>query len=253
MSKFLHHAPCPNCGSRDNLGVYSDHTYCFGCHNYVNTDVSGSQSKRFPVLEDVNNHSTGTYLPNDSSDDIDYNALQWLKKYGITGNEIIHNKLLWSQNGIHLKKKDILCTDLLIFPIRDQYGNLIMWTARNFGGNPKWIHMGNVADTLHIIPKIYGDKIVLVEDIISAIKIGRHACTMPLFGNHLSKEMATRLHKLGFSDIIFWLDHNMIRDAHLQAKRASQLFERTRVIETELDPKSYSDFDAVLILKKATD
>lgn len=33
-SKFLHHAPCEKCGSRDNLGVYEDHTYCFGCHDY---------------------------------------------------------------------------------------------------------------------------------------------------------------------------------------------------------------------------
>ena len=33
-NKFLHHAPCSNCGSRDNLGVYEDHTYCFGCQQY---------------------------------------------------------------------------------------------------------------------------------------------------------------------------------------------------------------------------
>lgn len=33
-SKFLHHAPCENCGSRDNVAVYDDHSYCFGCHNY---------------------------------------------------------------------------------------------------------------------------------------------------------------------------------------------------------------------------
>jgi twinkle protein len=39
-SKFLHHAPCENCGSRDNCSVYVDengnlhHTYCFGCTEY---------------------------------------------------------------------------------------------------------------------------------------------------------------------------------------------------------------------------
>ena len=31
---FLHHAPCENCGSKDNLGVWENHTYCFGCHDY---------------------------------------------------------------------------------------------------------------------------------------------------------------------------------------------------------------------------
>ena len=32
--KFLRHAPCENCGSRDNLGIYENHTYCFGCHEF---------------------------------------------------------------------------------------------------------------------------------------------------------------------------------------------------------------------------
>ena len=36
--KFLRHAPCNNCGSRDNLAIYSNHTYCFGCRIYQNTD-----------------------------------------------------------------------------------------------------------------------------------------------------------------------------------------------------------------------
>ena len=35
--KFLHHAPCEDCGSRDNLGIYENHTYCFGCHDYQKT------------------------------------------------------------------------------------------------------------------------------------------------------------------------------------------------------------------------
>jgi len=31
-SEFLQHEPCPECGSRDNLGRYSDgHAHCFGC------------------------------------------------------------------------------------------------------------------------------------------------------------------------------------------------------------------------------
>lgn len=28
---FLRHDECPSCGSRDNLAVYDDHVYCFGC------------------------------------------------------------------------------------------------------------------------------------------------------------------------------------------------------------------------------
>ncbi len=33
---FVSKAPCDKCGSKDNVGVYSDgHTYCFGCHTYT--------------------------------------------------------------------------------------------------------------------------------------------------------------------------------------------------------------------------
>jgi hypothetical protein len=34
---FLHHEPCPDCGSPDNLARYSDgHAFCFGCNRYEN-------------------------------------------------------------------------------------------------------------------------------------------------------------------------------------------------------------------------
>ena len=34
-SEFLHHEPCPACGSSDNLARYTDgHAYCFGCGHY---------------------------------------------------------------------------------------------------------------------------------------------------------------------------------------------------------------------------
>ncbi len=35
LSECIGHEPCPNCGSRDNLGRYTDgHGYCFGCAYY---------------------------------------------------------------------------------------------------------------------------------------------------------------------------------------------------------------------------
>lgn len=39
-SEFLHHAPCPECGSKDNAAVYSDgHSYCFGCGHVESGDI----------------------------------------------------------------------------------------------------------------------------------------------------------------------------------------------------------------------
>jgi twinkle protein len=38
MSNFIRHLPCPKCRSKDNLGEYEDHFYCFGCqyHKFKN-------------------------------------------------------------------------------------------------------------------------------------------------------------------------------------------------------------------------
>lgn len=41
MSDCVGHEPCPSCGSRDNLGRYTDgHGYCFGCGYYERGDQS---------------------------------------------------------------------------------------------------------------------------------------------------------------------------------------------------------------------
>lgn len=48
-SVLIQHEPCPECGSRDNLGRYSDgHGYCFGCGHYErgSEDLNTTPSKR---------------------------------------------------------------------------------------------------------------------------------------------------------------------------------------------------------------
>lgn len=46
-SSLVAHEPCPACGSRDNLGRYSDgHGYCFGCGHYERGDGTPTQQPR---------------------------------------------------------------------------------------------------------------------------------------------------------------------------------------------------------------
>lgn len=48
-SNFTHKVPCPSCGSKDNLAMYSDgHGHCFGCGNYVHGDGSSVTTKETP-------------------------------------------------------------------------------------------------------------------------------------------------------------------------------------------------------------
>ncbi|ANS05753.1 DNA primase [uncultured phage_Deep-GF0-KM16-C193] len=53
--KFLGHAPCNNCGSRDNLAIYQNHSYCFGCKIYIkhNGQVLDQQPKPKTEFKDM--------------------------------------------------------------------------------------------------------------------------------------------------------------------------------------------------------
>ena len=51
--KFLFHAPCESCGSRDNLAVYENHTYCFGCQQHKMNDGEVQQIKKEKTFKDM--------------------------------------------------------------------------------------------------------------------------------------------------------------------------------------------------------
>lgn len=91
-SEFLTYEPCPQCGSRDNLGRYSDgHGYCFGCGHY---ERGGTPTSTFgePESEPEEGESgtgrselyrgTVTSIPNRSLD------LETCKRYGYEVGDI---------------------------------------------------------------------------------------------------------------------------------------------------------------------
>lgn len=48
-SNFLHHAPCPNCGSSDANSVYDDgHQYCFSCQAYTPASMCSIEPEAAP-------------------------------------------------------------------------------------------------------------------------------------------------------------------------------------------------------------
>ena len=53
-SDFIRHSPCPDCGSRDNLAVYTNHTYCFGCFTHKFTNEQAAPAATIKVKEKTN-------------------------------------------------------------------------------------------------------------------------------------------------------------------------------------------------------
>lgn len=62
-SSFIRHEPCPSCGSKDNLGRYTDgHAHCFGCGYYEHGDADTSIARK-PVNPNLTEYYEATVDP----------------------------------------------------------------------------------------------------------------------------------------------------------------------------------------------
>lgn len=236
--------PCPDCGSSDALTRYPDGSYCFSCKKVTSTKLELNQVFN-PAMETV---STIPPLPTDTTKSIGWDAMKWLRQYGITDNEIQRNDICWSS-----------VRRWLIFPF---YGDdhditVIAWEARNFGHiGPKTYFFGDKSDFIHIVSYeklAQEDTIVIVEDIISAIKVGRVYPCLCLFGSHMDRISLSRVKKMiagtNKMHLTFWLDQDKLGDALKFANMANFLEFDTAVINTVADPKTY---DATRIRAEVT-
>lgn len=234
-SNFLGHSPCPNCGSRDNLGNWEDGKWCFGC-GYRLPKYKGLSLKDLRQSLEQQEKRGSKYanlrLPSDFSYDLPEQCRQWLSKYGLTNREISQHRFGWSAEY-----------ECLIFPVFDIFGNLLAWQGRSFRQKPENVQRynsrGDLSSIYHIIGT-GGNTVVCVEDLVSAIKVSRLLPAMPLWGSQMPID---RIRKLSgrFSRLVLWLDHDKQRYA-LQARfRALPYFDDVKVVITELDPKGYSD------------
>jgi len=192
MSHFLHHEPCPECDSRDNLGVWDDgHKFCFGCGYYIPATMVKTldeiqESLRLQQQQKETTDASIT-LPADCNRTLPQIAVDWLQQYRLTQKEIHQqNSFLWSESY-----------ESLIYAVFDPFGSLLMWQSRYFGKNlaiPRFRTTGTCETCYHIFDRCgTATTVTLVEDIISAIKVGRVAHTMPLWGSNVSSNRLLRL------------------------------------------------------------
>lgn len=238
MSNFLHHEPCPNCGSKDNLGVWDDgHKWCFGCSYYVPPEsfrLIGSFIRAKKTRSSVS-------LPEDARSSLGLVANLWLDRYYLSKQEIERNRFLWSPSGVTMEDGRVV-SPLLIFPFFDSSGNCIFWQGRNFSSinkKPKYFSRGDKES----IVNIYGHfpnkpALFLVEDVISAIKVSRFGHSLPLFGSTLSPERAKRI-ATQFKNIVLWLDPDKSVEVLRMKNELGHIFDKIGIIFSNKDPKDY--------------
>lgn len=218
--------PCNHCGSRDALAIYDNGSYCFSCKKYtrmlVRVQQGVEQHKEFKIYNTV---SDFRLFPKE--------AKQFLLKYSLTEEEINESQFQYDDNGRRLW-----------YPVRSMAPNTgPLWECRNFSErSPKTCFMGSKKKAFHIIePKVRQiEGIILVEDIISAIKVARVGTCLCLFGSQISTMVIRNLVRLHPAILYLWLDADKRREALHFSIKISSFGLKTKIISTPKDPKGYS-------------
>jgi DNA primase len=84
-----------------------------------------------------------------------------------------------------------------------------------------------------------GGTVVIVEDMFSAIKVGRHLPAIALLGTELKDMLALTM----FDKYLIWLDNDKatVKVKQAKIKRRLDLLGECAIIKTPLDPKDYTD------------
>lgn len=223
---------CPECArigndrSGDNLAIYSDgHTYCYRC---------GYHSGRKAISQPINKHIQTITLPSDVTSELPYEAKRWLDQYQLARLDIQQHNILWSEHWSRI-----------IFPYFDDTG-LIAWQGRYVpcGKNKvdindkvpaKWFSQGKIHEIIHPI-KVQSNEAVLVEDIVSAIKVSHYKGTIPIFGSKISPKHFLRIKHVA-KRIWIWLDPDMRKQSIQLSHTANLLGLKSSVIFSDKDPK----------------
>lgn len=239
MGKFLRHEPCPSCGSRDNLGVWTNGVWCFGC-GYRKRSKS-TDALRELVAGEAANSSRDDVLQLKGTTSFPATITSWIAKYGLGVEHLIRAGAKWDDWSKQLN-----------FPLYDERGDLRCVQARNFdpdrAAKAKYFNRGNKDDTLQIyrIPeKTTLDNrkhlVVITEDILSAIKVSNYVDAMPALGTAVPAKKLTKLLQMGYQGVIVWLDGDKWREGMEIADKAKWIGMSAKTIYSKQDPKEYSN------------
>lgn len=234
---FVRHEACPECRKLgndrhgNNLGVYSDGSnYCFKC---------GYSTRRSFIPTQVARVEPTVVLPHDVVSEIPAAAKQWLGRYQLSRLDLQPHHLMWSEQWSRL-----------IFPYFDATG-LLAWQGRYIGEDTtkaKWFSQGKIHEIIHPV-KVTKREAVLVEDIVSAIKVSRFTGAIPIFGSSVSNKQLLRL-KTVVDRVWYYLDPDMRAKSVKLSATANLLGLKSSVIFSDRDPKEHTNEELECILKE---
>jgi|TARA_Y100000034_G_scaffold46622_2_gene57345 hypothetical protein len=238
-------ADCPECGAGTNTNAaivnHSHKAYSLYCNACGANpfELKGKLSlTELAHIRSLNEHAKqplrSIALPRDFSTDIPREGRSWLYKAGITES-------IWREYNIGYSE----AMRRVVLPVYNKAGNLIWFQCRAVleGQKPKYIQPSR--DRSEVLfysrrDKTGDSKIVLVEDIMSAIRVGKQTPTVSLLGTKISSYQANILSQ--YNTVYTWLDSDRagVKGAALIRKRLG-LTTDVRNITSSKDPKYLTD------------
>lgn len=196
MAKFVKLSQCPRCAERgrdrgrNNLANYSDGgCHCFSCgYHRVGNFAAIMRQKVEPV-----NANEKALLPRDFTRQVPAEGWRWLLQYGLPYS-------YWQTYCGFTEKEN-----RLVFTV----GNPTQFSVGRAltVGDSKWKIYGDKTGYVEVIGGELSEKIVLVEDIISAHKVGHVAKAIPLFGTNVFDNVVKKLKDFNLP-VVLWLDQD---------------------------------------------
>ena len=109
------------------------------------------------------------------------------------------------------------------------------------GQKPKYVQPSKERDQImFILDKPPKERIVVVEDILSAVRVGAHVAASSLLGTKITTAQANRLAE--YKRVTLWLDSDRAGKRGANAiKKTLSLLTDVDMVVTEEDPKKLSD------------
>lgn len=243
---------CPeNCGSGGTLSIVNDHKRlwcsCFRC-GFNASESKGQQTlAELARIRELNESAEkmmlSMELPHDFTTTIPRHGRAWLFKAGLSEST-------YKLHGIGYSKT----LDRVILPVFGDKGELIWYQCRalHAGQKPKYLQpardRSHVLYRGHLQPSTDG-RAIIVEDILSAIRVGKHIQTYSLLGTKITTAQAARLSK--HDRITTWLDPDSAgRKGAYRIRRTLGLLTEVDNIVTTTDPKDLTDKEILEWLRK---
>ncbi len=258
MGRLISMGPCSFCGGGHKtacFATYDDGYHCFSCGKRKSINKSLYAFRQEDPI--INN---GIVVPKHTYNIKEFSpqVLSWLYKYYVFEDLIRKYRISY----VPYAKFGGFEGESLLLPYFK--GNELISYQRRFFPNKKFITGGNKQTTWVMTCNHKSNMLILVEDYISAIRLGEHYNTICLQGIKLRYEDCSYISKT-YSQIKIWLDPdkegqaaaNIMYNQIVKALNKDVLFnafsvrepKNVEVITTEKQPKDYSNQELITLIR----